>query len=98
MATYLATVQIGRYQRLEIDAAVPLVGGRSPAAWWRSTTRRSAASREMLELFTRLFGDYPFAGYTVVVTEDALEIPLESQGLSTFGSQLPDRPTGTTSG
>ena len=42
----------------------------------------------MLELFTRLFGDYPFAGYTVVVTEDELEIPLESQGLSTFGSNF----------
>jgi aminopeptidase N len=42
----------------------------------------------MLKTFTRLFGDYPFAGYTVVVTEDELEIPLESQGLSTFGANF----------
>ena len=36
----------------------------------------------------RLFGPYPFAGYTVVVTDDALEIPLEAQGLSIFGSNF----------
>ena len=28
----------------------------------------------------------PFGSYTAVITEDELEIPLESQGLSTFGS------------
>ena len=52
---------------------------------------------EMLETFTRLFGPYPFAGYTVVVTEDELEIPLESQGLSMFGTNFL-APTGTRSG
>ena len=34
----------------------------------------------------KLFGPYPFDGYTAVVTDDPLEIPLESQELSTFGS------------
>ena len=33
-----------------------------------------------------LFGPYPFDGYTVVVTDDPLEIPIEAQTLSTFGS------------
>jgi aminopeptidase N len=32
-----------------------------------------------------VFGPYPFGSYTVVITDDPLEIPLESQGLSTFG-------------
>ena len=41
---------------------------------------------EMLTAFTSLFGPYPFAGYTVVVTDDPLEIPVEAQTLSTFGS------------
>ena len=41
---------------------------------------------EMMEAFVALFGPYPFAVYTVVVTDDALEIPLEAQTLSTFGS------------
>ena len=87
MATYLATVQIGRYQLLEVEALVPMY-----AAVPASATRRYDAAfglqPAMLETFSRLFGAYPFAGYTVVVTEDELEIPLESQSLSTFGSNF----------
>ena len=85
MATYLATVQIGRYQRFDIDAVVPLSAA-VPGSLVPRYDEAFGRQPEMLELFTRLFGDYPFAGYTVVVTEDELEIPLESQGLSTFGS------------
>src|SRR5690606_26076738 len=44
----------------------------------------------MLELFTRLFGPYPFAHYTALVTDDDLEIPLEAQGLSIFGANFCD--------
>lgn len=40
----------------------------------------------MMDVFSRLFGPYPFADYTVVVTDDELEIPLEAQGLSIFGA------------
>jgi aminopeptidase N len=40
----------------------------------------------MLERFSELFGPYPFDGYTAVVADDPLEIQLESQELSTFGS------------
>ncbi len=39
----------------------------------------------MLDHFVDLFGPYPFPAYTVVITDDDLEIPLESQSLSTFG-------------
>jgi aminopeptidase N len=42
---------------------------------------------QMMKLFTKLFGPYPLAsGYTVVVTDDDLEIPLEAQGISIFGA------------
>ena len=44
----------------------------------------------MMDVFAELFGPYPFAGYTVVVTDDDLEIPLEAQGLSIFGANLLD--------
>jgi aminopeptidase N len=40
---------------------------------------------EMMSAFIGWFGPYPFDGYTAVVTADDLEIPLESQTLSTFG-------------
>lgn len=39
----------------------------------------------MMACFTERFGPYPFACYTSVITDDDLEIPLESQSLSTFG-------------
>ncbi|MGO4494138.1 M1 family aminopeptidase, partial [Arthrobacter sp. 2YAF22_2] len=44
-----------------------------------------ARQPQMMRTFTNCFGPYPFPGYTVVVTEDALEIPLEAQSLSIFG-------------
>jgi len=44
----------------------------------------------MVALFEDLFGPYPFDSYTVVVTDDDLEIPLEAQGLSVFGANHMD--------
>jgi aminopeptidase len=44
----------------------------------------------MMRLFVDRFGRYPFASYTAVITADPLEIPLEAQGLSIFGSNHAD--------
>jgi aminopeptidase N len=87
MATYLATAQIGRYQLLELEASVPLYAA-VPGPLAPSYDDAFGRQPEMLDLFVRLFGDYPFARYTAVVTEDDLEIPLESQSLSTFGANF----------
>lgn len=86
MATYLATVMVGEYERITLaDAPVPIIGyvPRSVVADFRKNFARQA---DMLELYVELFGDYPFSSYTVVVTEDNLEIPLEAAGLSIFGA------------
>jgi aminopeptidase N len=87
MATYLATVQIGRYELISLadrqQAAVPQ---RLLAPFEVDFGRQS----EMLAVFEEYFGPYPFAGYTVVVTDDELEVPVEAQGLSTFGSNHVD--------
>jgi aminopeptidase N len=86
MATYLATLQIGRYVLEHQDSRVV------PTALAASATRMPAArlafadQPRMVATFAELFGPYPFDAYTVVVTDDPLEIPLESQTLSTFGS------------
>ena len=86
MATYLATVQLGRY------AVTPLVDGPVPVTLVYPPNRHVAVVTafagqiHMVDVFVRLFGDYPFDVYTVVVTDDALEIPVEAQTLSTFGS------------
>ena len=88
MATYLATVQIGAYQQVELSGAaggVPLVVV-APARRLEAAREALAPQDAMMALFGRLFGPYPFGAYTVVVTEDRLEIPVEAQGVSMFGS------------
>ncbi|MGE0216922.1 M1 family metallopeptidase [Mycolicibacterium sp.] len=86
-STYLITLQIGMYGRhrvakngVEIAAVLP---DRLRAAFDHDFGRQA----QMMKLFTKLFGPYPLAsGYTVVVTDDDLEIPLEAQGISIFGA------------
>jgi aminopeptidase N len=87
MAPYLATVQIGRYVVYELESGVPMKVAIPPS---RAKHVDLAFGRqpEMLEVFARLFGDYPYPTYTVVVTEDKLDIPLEAQTLSIFGSNF----------
>jgi len=83
MATYLATVQIGQYVE-----ALPDVW--APARLRRLVAHDFARQNQMIALFTSLFGPYPFAGYSVVVTDDELDVPIEAQGLSTFGANHVD--------
>ena len=92
MASYLATVQIGPYQRVELsgqDGGVPLLLV-APARRLEAARAALAQQDPMVALFGRLFGPYPFGAYTVVVTEDRLEIPVEAQGVSMFGSNHMD--------
>ena len=84
MATYLATVQIGRYElrRTPARRSRPRPRSRPTPGRLRGGLRAAAGDDGALR---GVFGPYPFAAYTSVVTDDDLEIPLESQGLSTFG-------------
>lgn len=88
MASYLATVQIGRYQKHQLTdrhAPVPMhavLPTRLRAAFDHDFARQP----QMMSVFSDLFGPYPFQSYSVVVTEDELEIPIEAQGISVFGA------------
>lgn len=86
MSTYLATVQIGAYSARPLPAAqnVPQFSF-IPADLAREFDADFGSQRSMIGTFQEFFGPYPFAQYTVVVTDDDLEIPLEAQGLSIFG-------------
>ncbi|TLM84988.1 M1 family metallopeptidase [Pseudarthrobacter sp. NamE2] len=89
MASYLATVQIGRYGLLELDPgrhapAVPQSAAVPPALADRARAGL-ALQPAMMRTFASCFGPYPFPEYTVVVAEDELEIPLEAQGMSILG-------------
>lgn len=86
MPTYLATVQIGRYRRLEhAGGPVPVRTIAPPTFSAEDLESSFGAQTAMLTFFAGLFGDYPFASYTAVITEDELEIPLEAASLSIFG-------------
>lgn len=85
MASYLATVQIGRYQVTPLPAPVPMRVV-APAGIKRNGFAASFGRQpQMMAFFIDRFGPYPFSSYTCVITDDELEIPLESQSLSTFG-------------
>ncbi|MEV8378665.1 M1 family metallopeptidase [Kribbella sp. NPDC056861] len=95
MATYLATVQIGRYDVLELATSPVTTRAVLPASQMRDFREDFGRQQDMMRLFIKLFGPYPFGGYTVVVTDDALEIPLEAQGISVFGSNHVDGKRGS---
>jgi aminopeptidase N len=82
MAPYLAVLHIGRYVATPAGS-VELVHPRTVPVGVGTAFERQ---HEMLEVFTGLFGPYPFDFYSVVITADVLEIPLEAQTLSTFGA------------
>lgn len=84
MSTYLATVQIGRYKEIELPGSVPQRLIVPPRLAARAGTAFARQGR-MLDVFQQRFGPYPFAGYTALVADDDLEIPIEAQGLSIFG-------------
>jgi aminopeptidase N len=81
MATYLATVQIGRYRTRELPGVIL----HAPAHLQRQAEVDFAPVGRMREVFDDLFGPYPFDGYSVIVTADELEIPLEAHGMAIFG-------------
>ncbi|MFE2432530.1 M1 family metallopeptidase [Streptomyces sp. NPDC059373] len=91
MASYLATVQIGPYELVEVEGAgaVP-----QPAAVPRRLMGRFehdfARQPQMMTVFTDLFGPYPFDDYAVVVVDEELDVPVEAQGLSIFGANHVD--------
>ncbi|MER5643189.1 M1 family metallopeptidase [Streptosporangium sp. NPDC002524] len=82
MASYLASVQIGRYQQTEPSPGTRLV---FPARFATRVRHDFERQDRMMEVFRERFGPYPFGSYTAVVVDDELEIPVEAQGMSIFG-------------
>ena len=88
MSPYLATVQIGRYELRQLRTSPNTVTLAYPPRLRPQMDSAFAYQTHMIDYFTRAFGPYPFETYTAVVTDDDLEIPLESQTLSTFGANF----------
>ncbi|MFJ2369790.1 M1 family metallopeptidase [Microbacterium sp. NPDC087665] len=89
-ATYLATVQIGRY----LAKPIPFSAVRGEIHYPQAIESRVLADFEdlpaMMKVFEESFGPYPLPDYRVVVTEDELEIPLEAQGVGIYGANHAD--------
>lgn len=86
-STYLITLQIGVYNRHRLAKNGVEIFAVLPDRLRREFAHDFGRQPQMMKLFTKLFGPYPLAtGYTVVVTDDDLEIPLEAQGISIFGA------------
>jgi aminopeptidase N len=85
MAAYLASVQIGRYRRHDIAATPVAHSLYFPPSLARQVAVDFARLGEMIDVFSAAFGPYPFPAYSVVVTDDVLEIPLEAHALGVFG-------------
>jgi aminopeptidase N len=87
MASYLATVNIGRYVRVEESGPDGLLI-RNYFPVEASERLKNAFSRtaEMIDYFSDLLGPYPFDVYGVIVVGDDLGFALETQTLSIFGA------------
>lgn len=86
-STYLMTLQIGMYGRQRIAKNGVPMHAVLPDHLRDNFEHDFGRQPQMMKLFVKLFGPYPLStGYTVVVTDDDLEIPLEAQGISIFGA------------
>ncbi|WIM88834.1 M1 family metallopeptidase [Candidatus Mycobacterium wuenschmannii] len=95
-STYLITLQIGLYELIRLGATPVQMRAALPERLRRDFYEDFGRQPEMMELFVDLFGPYPLDnGYTVVVTDDDLEIPLEAQGISIFGANHCDGTRGS---
>lgn len=94
-STYLATIQIGRYARYRLGHGVIPMYGVLPPKLKKNFDHDFGRQPKMLKVFTKLFGPFPLPSYTVVVTEDELEIPVEAQGISVFGANHCDGERGS---
>jgi aminopeptidase N len=86
-STYLVTLQIGVYEAYRLQKSPVLIQAALPSRLKRNFDHDFGRQPQMMKLFVKRFGPYPLStGYTVVVTDDELEIPLEAQGISIFGA------------
>jgi aminopeptidase N len=79
------TVQIGRYERLDLDAGPIPQRAAVPARLLTAFRYDFGRQPRMMVAFEKLFGPYPFGEYAVVVVDEDLDVPVEAHALSIFG-------------
>ena len=89
-ATYLVSVQIGRYEKVRLAAGDVPQTAAIPARLRRAFERDIGRHGAIMTALEGFFGPYPFADYQLVVTDDELDDPIEAQGMSIFGANHVD--------
>ncbi|MDH6122498.1 aminopeptidase N [Kitasatospora sp. GAS204A] len=92
-SSYLVGIAISAFEKvLLVDAepgAVPQTGY-VPARLVPRFAGDFGRQPQMMRLFEELYGPYPFGEYAVVVADEELDVPVEAQGLSSFGTNHVD--------
>jgi aminopeptidase N len=89
MASYLATLNIGDFQRDESESASGVtIRNYFPSSLYDAGVEVFSDQDEMLEFYSELLGAYPFDEYGSVVVETSLGFALETQTLSIFGRDI----------
>ncbi|MCU7820507.1 M1 family metallopeptidase [Kitasatospora sp. DSM 101779] len=92
-ASYLVGLSVGPYRGVPLTPPSPgavTQTGYVPARLQQRFEHDFARQPQMMELFEELFGPYPFTEYAVVVADEELDVPVEAQGLATFGTNHVD--------
>jgi len=82
---YLMSVQIGRYELMDLAAGGVPQRAAVPPALRAGVAHDFGRHGEIMSALQRLLGPYPFREYVVVVTDDELDDPVEAQGMAVFG-------------
>lgn len=85
-ATYLMSVHVGHWTAHRIGEQPCPVWVLVPPQCTTAALHDLGRLPQMVAVLSELVGPYPFEDYTVVVTPDALDIPLEAQAMATFGA------------
>ncbi|MFG2093990.1 M1 family metallopeptidase [Streptomyces sp. NPDC048612] len=97
-SSYLMTVSLGRYTTVPLttpaqapasaDERNPPVPQTAyvPAHLRPQFTEDFARQTQMMQFFQDVFGAYPFGEYAIVVADEELDVPVEAQGVATFGT------------
>ncbi|MEV4556834.1 M1 family metallopeptidase [Kitasatospora sp. NPDC049285] len=81
----LAVAQLREVRLAEPGPGVVAQTGWVPQPLVANFEHDFARQPQMMRLFEELFGPYPFGEYTVAVVDEELDVPVEAQGMATFG-------------
>ncbi len=94
MASYLATVHIGKFDvQTEIGPNGLPIRNYFPAGTPQSVKTSFALTSDMIAFLNDRFAPYPFEAYGVAVVDEELGYALETQTLSTFSNEPADEQT-----